>query len=268
MSIEDFKRKVVYTNNTDGNKSVIINHLANMACMFLSYVFTTTNNGRVINNRNLTPGIHAVTRDILHPRIGNLQVRTPNNRNDPIILTNLSNRPPVSTTTPPVATNTPPVATNTPPVTNNPQTVPWIQGQQRNRPPNNVATDQYFTQIRISNEIISRELRTNDILQRRRLNIYVPTYVATQNTRTQPEGTPAVPPPKIHKTEKQCSKDSDCAICFNKLNDETYVFFDCNHEFCKPCIIECLSRKINKCSLCRNLISNIYTKNPTVTYSL
>jgi hypothetical protein len=73
----------------------------------------------------------------------------------------------------------------------------------------------------------------------------------------------------VHKTDKKCADSIDCAICFNTLTNESYVYLGCSHEFCKNCIKECLHIKdLSKCPLCRAPITNVYTQNPKVLYSI
>jgi len=54
-------------------------------------------------------------------------------------------------------------------------------------------------------------------------------------------------------------KDEDCPICFEKLNNETFIRLTCNHEFCKRCIVECANKNIKKCALCRSPVTKLYT---------
>jgi len=64
----------------------------------------------------------------------------------------------------------------------------------------------------------------------------------------------------VHKSNKQCNDSTDCPVCFNRINDNTYVYFQCFHEFCKNCVKECLSKNILNCPLCRDPITKIYTQ--------
>lgn len=95
----------------------------------------------------------------------------------------------------------------------------------------------------------------NNTFQRR----HMPTHIAP-------------PPPQlefnIHKTDKKCNEEDECAICYNTLSNETYVYINCLHEFCKTCLKNCLSRKLITCPMCRANITDVYTQNPIVKYSL
>lgn len=69
--------------------------------------------------------------------------------------------------------------------------------------------------------------------------------------------------PKIINSEKKCENE-DCAVCFEKMNDENYVYLNCNHEFCKTCV-KIIIDKTNEgvystCPLCRSEMKEIYTK--------
>lgn len=79
---------------------------------------------------------------------------------------------------------------------------------------------------------------------------------------------PAEPTYTVFKTDKPCENSSTCAICFDDLNDKTYVYLNCLHEFCKTCIKKCIRTKFIKCSLCRADITEIHTQEPVVTYSI
>lgn len=73
----------------------------------------------------------------------------------------------------------------------------------------------------------------------------------------------------VKKTDKPVEEDSPtCAICFEMLENDTYVYFNCSHQFCKGCVKECIKRDNVKCSLCRAPITEIFTHNPVVHYSL
>lgn len=64
------------------------------------------------------------------------------------------------------------------------------------------------------------------------------------------------------------NETNDCNICYeNKLNN-TFVKFDCNHEFCKECVVQCLKndkRDEPCCALCRAEIKTCKTSS-TVIY--
>jgi hypothetical protein len=93
-------------------------------------------------------------------------------------------------------------------------------------------------------------------------------YNANARQNTSPQLRPPAQKPNVHKTEKKCS-ESDCAICYENIHDDNYVYLNCNHEFCKSCIVTLISKPIgNVCPLCRAEIKEIYAQNPVVTYSL
>lgn len=57
----------------------------------------------------------------------------------------------------------------------------------------------------------------------------------------------------------------DCPICFDELNDDKRVIFDCNHEMCVVCLnklIKISTKKDNHllCPMCRNQVSLLKTK--------
>lgn len=64
----------------------------------------------------------------------------------------------------------------------------------------------------------------------------------------------------VHKAVKKFDELAECAICLQAFTDDTYVYFECLHEFCKNCVNTCLSKNLFNCSLCRSPITKIYTQ--------
>jgi hypothetical protein len=83
--------------------------------------------------------------------------------------------------------------------------------------------------------------------------------------------TPTPPPPHIYevfKTVKPCNIE-ECPVCYESINDDTYVHLNCNHEFCKTCVKTIMKRpEQKKCPMCRSCITEIHTNTPIVTYSI
>lgn len=53
------------------------------------------------------------------------------------------------------------------------------------------------------------------------------------------------------------NNDNNCPICFEILNDQSYIVTKCKHKTCLKCYINCLNQNkdySNKCSICRNNI--------------
>lgn len=84
---------------------------------------------------------------------------------------------------------------------------------------------------------------------------------------TLPTSLTPIPQINIHKTDKVC-KGEECSICYNALENETYAYLNCSHEFCKTCLKNCISRRLLTCPMCRSTITDIYTHTPVVNYSL
>lgn len=101
-------------------------------------------------------------------------------------------------------------------------------------------------QPRIVNRSNQREDRNNWVPRNVRPVTFNPSAVITTYT--------------VHKSTKQCNDSTDCPVCFNGINDNTYVYFQCFHEFCKNCVKECLLKNILNCPLCRDPITKIYTQ--------
>ena len=88
--------------------------------------------------------------------------------------------------------------------------------------------------------------------------------------------TPPVPPParssthatyKVFKFDEKCNEE-DCPICYEKMEDESFVKLNCSHQFCKTCIKGCISRGQFNCPMCRTKISEVYTQTPVVRLSI
>jgi len=93
-------------------------------------------------------------------------------------------------------------------------------------------------------------------------------HTTFQRESVQQPPTPPTPVYTVHKTEIPFQTSSSCPICFDDLDNKTYVYLNCSHEFCKKCIKECIRTRHVKCSLCRTNITDIYTQEPVVTYSI
>jgi len=224
MSIEDFKKKLNDVSSIDGNKKDLIIILTIMACRFYNYAFVPLSPGHLISPYQLTPGITAVTREILHPQVGNLQPRSNQQINGEL----------------------------------------QRQRVERSRAYSNIILSQ---SNRLYNTVQRQEPgwieRVNNGWEERANTNNIPIPFYTTN-----------PPPLItrqytvHKTEKKCDELMECSVCLNNLDNETYVYLECSHEFCKTCIKGCLTRNLYKCPLCRAPITNVYTQNPIVSYSI
>ena len=100
-----------------------------------------------------------------------------------------------------------------------------------------------------------------------RVAIYTPNYGVPQHTQQPVRVVRRTY--TVKKTDKPVEEESPtCAICFEMLENDTYVYFNCSHQFCKGCVKECIKRDNVKCSLCRAPITEIFTHNPVVHYSL
>jgi hypothetical protein len=81
------------------------------------------------------------------------------------------------------------------------------------------------------------------------------------------------PPPRtkitynVLKFDEKCNEE-DCPICYEKMEDLTFVKLNCSHQFCKPCIKRHLSINKHFCPMCRGTITEIYTQNPIVKLSI
>jgi len=167
IAIEYIKKRTGQRYNNTTNKSGLIRILIDASVVMYNYVFDVPTPGHILNSHRLTVGITTITRQILHPQVGNLQPRVVNRSNQ-------------------------------------------------------------------------REYRNGWLLR---------------NVR------PSITNYTIHNTNKQCNDSTDCPVCFNRINNNTYVYLQCLHEFCKICVKECLSKKILNCPLCRDPITKIYTQN-------
>ena len=65
---------------------------------------------------------------------------------------------------------------------------------------------------------------------------------------------------KNDKNDKKICVLEDCPICYEPLKYEDTVTLNCNHEFCKICIIQSLHSVKNSapsCALCREKICSM-----------
>jgi hypothetical protein len=244
MSIEDFKRKLNNTTSIDGNKPVLIHRLTDLACQFYNYTFAPLSHGHVINPYQLTTGISTVTREILHPRVGNLHPPAA-----AVQLTDQNIQQRIEQEL---------IQARAPRPVSVPIPAPQPQPQQRRH-----------AHLRIGEVGVTVLLPVETELRQR----IVSTINTINNTlRSQQLNPPPPPPPpqyRVHKTDKDCHDSAECAVCFNTLNNETYVYLGCSHEFCKNCIKECLNRtNMRKCPLCRAPITDVHTQTPNVSYSI
>jgi hypothetical protein len=58
-----------------------------------------------------------------------------------------------------------------------------------------------------------------------------------------------------HTNNKNTDNENmDCSICLENKSNDTFVKFDCQHEFCKDCVVQCLqnnNKNVLCCALCR-----------------
>jgi hypothetical protein len=57
--------------------------------------------------------------------------------------------------------------------------------------------------------------------------------------------------------------NTDCSICLENKSNSTFVKFDCQHEFCKDCVVQCLqnnTKNVLCCALCRGNTRSFKTK--------
>ena len=174
MAIEYVKKRTEQRYNNTSNKSELIRILIDASIVMHNYVFDLPSSDHMLNSHRLTVGITTLTRQILHPQVGNLQ---------PLVVNRSNQRRDING---------------------------WLPRNVRPAPFN-------------------------------------PSAIITRYT--------------IHKSNKQCNNSTDCPVCFNRINDNTYVYFQCFHEFCKNCVKECLLKNILNCPLCRDPITKIYTQN-------
>jgi hypothetical protein len=103
-------------------------------------------------------------------------------------------------------------------------------------------------------------------------------YIVQPDRRTIIHNRPSVIRPNLHKNFdiilSQCDTlnltELECSICYNKIEQQSLVQLNCNHQFCVDCICSYFeaSSTIPSCALCRENISNINVTNKTVYDSL
>ena len=75
----------------------------------------------------------------------------------------------------------------------------------------------------------------------------------------------------VYQFNEKCNRednDGECPICYENMEDETFVKLNCSHQFCKKCIKNCLFLNQFKCPMCRTQISKVYTQHPVVSLSI
>jgi hypothetical protein len=71
----------------------------------------------------------------------------------------------------------------------------------------------------------------------------------------------------IENNNESINKYIECSICLDEKKIKSFVKFDCNHEFCKDCVIQtiqiCKSNNLC-CALCRSNVKSIITREKKV----
>ena len=57
--------------------------------------------------------------------------------------------------------------------------------------------------------------------------------------------------------------DPVCAICIDKVTQDTVLAFDCKHTFCGSCVIKTIQTTTGGCPTCRASILEIHFKPTT-----
>ena len=89
----------------------------------------------------------------------------------------------------------------------------------------------------LNNMTYNRDI--NPVLQNKKYNISL--LLENNNNHTSNKNT-------------QHTENTDCSICLENKANSTFVKFDCQHEFCKDCVVQCLqnnNKSILCCALCR-----------------
>jgi hypothetical protein len=66
--------------------------------------------------------------------------------------------------------------------------------------------------------------------------------------------------------ENAVNENMDCSICLENKSNGTFVKFDCQHEFCKDCVVKCLqnnNKNVLCCALCRGNTKTFKTSCPS-----
>ena len=71
----------------------------------------------------------------------------------------------------------------------------------------------------------------------------------------------------VYKFEDK-GNEEECPVCYEDLQDESFVKLNCSHQFCKSCIRKCIYTNHFKFPLCRETLTKIYTQNPIVKMSI
>jgi hypothetical protein len=60
------------------------------------------------------------------------------------------------------------------------------------------------------------------------------------------------------------NQDCECNICYEEKKVSDFTKFNCNHEFCKDCVINTIKSRRNAnnicCALCRTEVKSVETK--------
>ena len=89
----------------------------------------------------------------------------------------------------------------------------------------------------LNNQTYNRHI--NPVLQNKKYNISL--LLENNNNHTNNKNT-------------EHTENTDCSICLENKANNTFVKFDCQHEFCKDCVVQCLqnnNKSILCCALCR-----------------
>ena len=68
------------------------------------------------------------------------------------------------------------------------------------------------------------------------------------------------------------NQDCECNICYEEKKVSDFTKFNCNHEFCKDCVINTIKSRRNAnnicCALCRTEVKSVETKTNEVKAEL
>jgi hypothetical protein len=121
-------------------------------------------------------------------------------------------------------------------------------------------TNEINNQINLLNQDIAREMLYALVYQNS-----VNRYLAEQQTLTRKFNISLLL--DIKNETNETNETNDCNICYENKEKHLFVKFDCDHEFCKECVVQSLindRRHYPRCALCRGEIKTCKTTSTSI----
>ena len=119
-------------------------------------------------------------------------------------------------------------------------------------------TDEINNQINLLNQDIAQEMLYALVYQNS-----INRYLEEQHNQTKKLNISLL----LDENNDIKNETNDCNICYENKEKGIFVKFNCQHEFCKECVVQCLKTDIRSqpcCALCRSEIKTCKTSSTTI----